>query len=109
MTHRCTATVYWWDIGVTVGCVRHHGHHGLHRDGTRWFDDAGFQQPRDEGRISRRRYLADRADRLTTRDVTDIRGRHAAGHTFAAIARDMAISYNTVRHCALRLTYQDVA
>jgi hypothetical protein len=50
---RCPVTVTWLDLGgvdsdgLVVRCVLPAGHAGDHRDGTRWWDHAGFQIPRD--------------------------------------------------------------
>lgn len=45
---RCSLRVYWWDLDMQSQCVRSDGHPGLHRDGTRWFNDLGYQQPQPE-------------------------------------------------------------
>jgi hypothetical protein len=46
MTRRCPATVVWADLGpIEVRCVRAAEHAGWHRDGTRWWDGLGLQQP----------------------------------------------------------------
>lgn len=108
---RCARTVYWFDVEITVRCVRPHGHAGLHRDGTRWFDDAGFQKPSELGKARPTRLTASSGgwQRLTDAEVRDIRRRHAAGETYALISRLLGIDYATVRSCARGETYRSVA
>lgn len=44
---RCRVTVFWWDTDHVTRCVREEGHFDFHRDGARWFDSRGYQQPTD--------------------------------------------------------------
>lgn len=104
--NRCPKHVHWWDLDTTAACTRDAGHDGDHTDGDRWWDAHGLRTPRDPA--SQRRWPR-HYGRLTAAEITDIRNRHRDGASFAAIARDLGVDYITVRKCALRLTYQDVA
>lgn len=46
---QCLRNVFWWDTMHVSRCVRPEQHKGWHRDGARWFDDNGYQQPSDDG------------------------------------------------------------
>lgn len=58
---RCPVTVFWWDLSMRARCLLAGGHDGPHRDGTRWFDDYGYQQPSDP--------VGDTPDRTATRII----------------------------------------
>jgi hypothetical protein len=105
---RCMTVVFWFDINMSTRCVRIQQHEGLHRDGLRWFDDDGIQQP-GETDVDYGRQYEPRPDRLTRDHVLEIRRRYQAGDKVGAIARDLRIEYQTAYACARGTTYRSVA
>lgn len=105
---RCESRVYWWDIDLSVRCIRAEHSDGAHTDGLRWWDPNGLQVDGADHTL-RPRTPAPAYRQLTPRQVKEIRARFADGETVGQIAGATGVCRSTVYQVAHRRTYRSVA